>query len=89
MTEEEIDKLSPEELKALTKASDVRLWSKEKAVWHLFRSEMTYLFARGWVTLCGTSTNKCYVSPGEDYRNPGTILYSHEEALAIQKEKDK
>jgi hypothetical protein len=85
MTEEEIDKLSLEE----TKANDVRLWSKEKATWHLFRFEMTYLVARGWKTLCGTSTNKYYVSPVEDDRDPATILYSNEEALAIQKEKDK
>jgi hypothetical protein len=66
---------------------DIRNYSKEEACRLLWRAEMTYLGARGWITLCGIP-DKYYVAPGDDYKDDKTILYSHEEALKIQKEKD-
>lgn len=81
-----INNLNIEELRALTKDNDIRHWSKDKAKWYLFKSELTYLMSRGWHTLCGIS-DKYYVAPEEKCTNY-SILYSHEEALSIQKKKD-
>jgi hypothetical protein len=68
---------------------DIRNWTKEEAMWKLFKAEMTYLGARGWTMLCGTPDDKLYIEPGVvDYRAGDVRLYSHEEALKIQKEKD-
>lgn len=66
---------------------DVRDTPKERAQWLLFRAEMLYLRSRGWEMVCGV-TNNYMVKPGEDYRLPEAVLYSHEEALKIQKESD-
>lgn len=63
--------------------------TKSEAVFKLFRAEMTYLIARGWDTLLGHPDEKYYVPPGVDYKADGAKLCTHEEALAIQKEKDK
>jgi hypothetical protein len=68
--------------------SDVRNRTKEEATWILYRAEMTYLAARGWDMLCGTSDNRFYVAPGDDYKSKDYKPYTHDEALKIQKEKD-
>lgn len=38
------------------KPEDVRTWTKEKAAWRLHQAELTYLYARGWRSLCGRPT---------------------------------
>ena len=68
---------------------DVRNQTKEEAVRRLFQAETTYLASRGWTMLCGTQDNKYYVLPGIEYQAIDAVLYSHEEALKIQKEKDR
>ena len=74
-----VDKTAPE---------DVRSWNKDKAKQKLRQSELTYLFARGWTTLCGM--NPYMVRPNETWqKDNGVILLTHDEALAEQKEKDK
>jgi hypothetical protein len=59
-------------------------WTKEEAVWYLYRAEVFYLIARGWNMLAGHPDEKYYLSPLKD-----NIYYSHEEAINIQKQKDK
>jgi hypothetical protein len=67
---------------------DIRTQTKDESVWKLFKAEMLYLGARGWTMLVGTTDDRSYVAPGDDHRIPGTQIYTHEEALKIQKEKD-
>jgi len=67
---------------------DVRNWTKEESMQKLFKAEMTYLASRGWQMLCGTRDSRYYVSPEDDYKAEETKLYTHDEALQIQKEKD-
>ena len=68
--------------------SDVRNRTKEESKMILFRSEMTYLMSRGWNMLCGTPDSRYYVAPGEEDNLKEAHLYTHDEALKIQKEKD-
>jgi len=68
--------------------SDVRNRTKEEATWILYRAEMTYLTSRGWIMLCGTPDGRYYVAPGDEENLKDATLYTHDEALKIQKEKD-
>lgn len=54
----------------------------------LFRAELRHLTRRGWQALCGTQDAHCMVAPGDNYIGLNVILYTHEEALKLQKEKD-
>ena len=67
---------------------DVRNRTKEEAMMTLFRAETTYLSSRGWIVLCGTPDNKYYVARGEEHNLKSATLYTHDEALSIQKNKD-
>lgn len=67
---------------------DVRLHSKDESMRRLWQAEFVYLMSRGWIPLYGIE-DKFLVAPGDDYKSPDIALHSHEEALKIQKEKDK
>lgn len=67
---------------------DIKRQTKQEACFYLWKAEMTYLMSRGWETLVGGSSPKCFVAPGDDYRSPDCVFYTHDEALVIQKEKD-